>query len=90
MSEYLERRRNARILLAIGMDQPLSVGETLNLRGRGEEILDAKCWSDLRASSIKFIRTNDQHTHGVQSILIHRVNPFLNSHLLRPRFNIQA
>ncbi|NQT17099.1 MAG: site-specific DNA-methyltransferase [Planctomycetes bacterium] len=66
-------------------EQPLYVGETLNLRSRVEDVLSVESWAKLGASSLKFVPHEDQNIHGLQSILIHRVNPFLNSHLLRPR-----
>jgi site-specific DNA-methyltransferase (adenine-specific) len=66
-------------------EHPLYVGETFSLQDRVGTILEAPCWSDLKATSVRFVRNDDQSAHGLQSLLIHRVNPFLNSNLLRPR-----
>ena len=64
---------------------PLYVGETLNVKTRIEQILDTKAWSDLAPGSVRvFTDTEPQAQHGLQSILIAKTDPLLNSHLLRP------
>jgi site-specific DNA-methyltransferase (adenine-specific) len=68
--------------------QSLYVGATFNLLERVERVLDAPSWSNLGASSLKFIPREAHDFHGLQSILIRRVNPFLNSHLLRPKIEV--
>jgi len=65
--------------------QPLYVGETLNLRVRIDDMRNVKAWTDLRANSVSFLPHDEQYIHGLQSAVIYNVNPFLNSHLLRPK-----
>ena len=65
-------------------NQQLYVGETNSLRDQIERIRSTKSWSDFAPRSAKFIPADDQpQRHGLQSLLIHRVNPLLNSSLLR-------
>jgi site-specific DNA-methyltransferase (adenine-specific) len=65
-------------------NQQLYVGETNSLRDQIERIASTKSWSDFDPRSTKFIPTEDQRQrHGLQSLLIQRTNPLLNSSLLR-------
>lgn len=86
LAYYTEDRyqKSGVYVLADG-NQSLYVGETFNLQNRVEMMLQAPSLSDLGVSSIKFAAHDDQSSHGVQSILIHRLDPFLNSQLLRPK-----
>ena len=72
-------------VLADDGGQSLYVGETFSLQGRVVKMLENPSWSDLRASSVKFVPHDDRSAHGLQSLLIFRVKPFLNSHLLLPK-----
>ncbi len=64
----------------------LYVGETCNLRSRIESLQASPVWSKLDPSSITVLTdVGPALQHGVQSILIARTNPLLNSELLRPR-----
>lgn len=64
----------------------LYVGETCNLRARIESLQTSPVWSKLDPSSVTVLRdVEPAQQHGVQSILIARTNPLLNSELLRPR-----
>jgi len=65
-------------------EQSLYVGETLSLRSRVSKMLETSRWSRLGAPSVKFVPHDNPSRHGIQAILIHRVDPFLNSPLLRP------
>jgi len=65
-------------------EHSLYVGETFNLHDRIGKILEAPYWSKLNANFVKFVPHEDQSAHGLQSFLIYRESPFLNSHLLRP------
>jgi excinuclease UvrABC nuclease subunit len=78
---------------------PLYVGETLNLKARVEQILNTKSWMRFGPKSIKLIDpksaelvdASDQKTrHGLQSHLIGKTNPLLNSVLLRPDYDAKA
>ena len=71
----------------------LYVGETLNLKARVEQIRNTESWMRFGPKSLKLIDAksadlvdpNDQQVrHGLQSHLIGRTNPLLNSVLLRP------
>jgi len=65
-------------------NQQIYVGETNSLRDQIERIRSTKSWSDFDPRSAKFIPTEDQRQrHGLQSLLIQRTNPLLNSGLLR-------
>lgn len=70
--------------------QHVYVGETFNLRNRIEQTLKADCWTGFDLKSVKFIPGNDGKMHGLQSVLIHRVKPLLNSQLLRPQLEPAA
>jgi site-specific DNA-methyltransferase (adenine-specific) len=84
MSDEYER---AGVYVLYDDQQPLYVGETLNLRVRVAD-MQIKPWSDLRATSISFIPHDEQHIYGLQSAIIYNVSPFLNSHLLRPKIEV--
>jgi site-specific DNA-methyltransferase (adenine-specific) len=66
--------------------QPLYVGETLNVRHRVQQIRDSELWREFGPTSLKLIDTRGQQSlqYGLQSHLIGRTNPVLNSLLLRP------
>lgn len=66
----------------------LYVGETCNLRSRIESLQASPVWSKLDPSSITVLTdVGPALQHGVQSILIARTNPLLNSELLRPQLD---
>jgi site-specific DNA-methyltransferase (adenine-specific) len=66
---------------------PLYVGETLNIKGRVEQILNTESWMNFGPKSVKAVETSDQKMrYGLQSHLIGQLNPVLNSVLLRPDF----
>ncbi|NUQ63202.1 MAG: site-specific DNA-methyltransferase [Pirellulales bacterium] len=60
----------------------LYVGETLNLQRRIEPIRELQSWKKLAPGFVKLLPTGEPC--GLQSFLIHRVNPVLNSRLLVP------
>lgn len=67
--------------------QPLYVGETHNLHARLERALKSPQWTRLHPESICFLptETDSLRQHGLQSALIQRSRPLLNSQLLLPR-----
>jgi site-specific DNA-methyltransferase (adenine-specific) len=74
---------------------PLYVGQTLSLKARVQQILDTQSWMRFGPKSLKLIDpksaqlvdTGDKQVrHGLQSHLIGRTNPLLNSVLLRPDY----
>jgi len=67
-------------------DVTLYVGETYNLRNRIEQTLNTECWTnfDLRSVTLVPNKESQVQQHGLQSVLIHRTRPLLNSNLLRP------
>ena len=70
--------------------QPFYVGETRNLKARVEQ-LSADWWMKFRPSSLRIIEAADQRMrYGLQSILIGRENPILNSVLLQPDYETMA
>jgi site-specific DNA-methyltransferase (adenine-specific) len=65
--------------------QHLYVGETLDLRARIESIEKSDRWTILEPTEIRVIRSIEpSRQHGLQAILVRRLNPLLNSRLLRP------
>jgi DNA modification methylase len=66
-------------------DQHLYVGETFNLKQRIEQTLKTNFWNNFLPQSVNLVCTNKEEQsqqHGLQSVLIHRMKPLLNSQLL--------
>ena len=64
--------------------QSIYVGETLNVADRVEQIINTEAWMNFGPTSVKVIDAGDQQMrYGLQSVLIGRTNPVLNSVLLR-------
>ena len=69
-------------------EQSLYVGETVNLQERVTQMLGSESWMNLGCRLLAFIpRTDHGKQHGLQSMLVHRLNPLLNSELLRPKLD---
>ncbi|HLA86129.1 MAG TPA: DNA methyltransferase [Thermoguttaceae bacterium] len=68
----------------------LYVGETLSLRNRMGQMLRASLGTNFSPRSVIFVPMNEDQArqHGLQSVLIHRMTPLLNSQLLVP--NLEA
>ncbi|MFV1981159.1 MAG: DNA methyltransferase, partial [Rhodothermia bacterium] len=64
--------------------QHLYVGETIDVSRRIAQIQDAAAWRQLAVTGVTFISSEQRLQHGLQSILIHKTESFLNSDLLRP------
>jgi site-specific DNA-methyltransferase (adenine-specific) len=62
----------------------LYVGETRDIAGRLEQMQTSAGWQPLAANRAVVIPQPDQQRLGLQSLLIHRTQPLLNSSLLRP------
>ena len=74
------------VYLLAGENQTLYVGETSNVALRVEQILNSQSWTDLSPTAMIVVETDDRGSrHGLQSALIRRVRPLLNSQLLMPR-----
>jgi DNA modification methylase len=75
------------VYILTGSGQSLYVGETTNFRRRVEQVLQSEAWTRLGTKSVQFIPTGEpQIQHGLQSMLVLRTRPLLNSHLLLPDF----
>jgi site-specific DNA-methyltransferase (adenine-specific) len=61
--------------------QPLYVGETINVKERIDRVIQSDCWSMLQPTSARLLQREEQ-LHGLQSVLISRSKPLLNTHLL--------
>ena len=86
-----KKYENHGVYIVLNHSQPLYVGETFNVKNRIDQILDTSGWMNFEPQSVKFVASDDQATqHGLQSILIQRTNPLLNSHLLLPEFETPA
>lgn len=73
------------VYLIIGRNnRRLYVGETLNLRQRIDRIESTPAWQKLKATGVKIVLT--ARPYGLQSYLIHRLNPVMNLQLLIPDF----
>ena len=65
--------------------QILYVGETCNVKARIEQIQASAFWLKLNPGVVKILPSDDhEFQHGLQSILIYRLNPLFNCQLLRP------
>jgi site-specific DNA-methyltransferase (adenine-specific) len=66
-------------------DQHLYVGVTFNLKDQIKRILDTSFWDNFHPRSVNLVCTKKEELpqqHGLQSVLIHRMRPLLNSQLL--------
>jgi site-specific DNA-methyltransferase (adenine-specific) len=68
-------------------NQPLYVGEAMNVSRRIRQIQDAAPWQQLGVTGMIFLPIEHRVQHGLQSALIHKTDAFLNSDLLRPNFD---
>jgi len=83
------------VYVVVDHNGPIYVGETLNLKTRVEQILHTEAWMRFRPKALKLIDPQSAHLvdasdqqirHGLQSHVIGRTNPLLNSVLLRPDY----
>lgn len=74
----------AYILQGWDRHQSLYVGETRNMASRIRLADASELWSKLGLSAITFIPNEDRDLHGLQSVLVQRQKPMLNSNLLNP------
>ena len=81
-----KRHEHPGVYVLLNQGDPIYVGETINVRGRIEQILNTKSWMKFAPTSVKVIDTSDERPlqQGLHSHLIGRLNPVLNSSLLRP------
>ena len=80
---------NAGVYVLFNEGHPLYVGETFNVKSRIEQIDSTPAWKDLAPNSVRmFSGTEQQIQHGLQSILIEKTDPLLNSRLLRPELGV--
>ena len=76
------------VYVVMDHSRPIYVGETLNVQRRVEQIRNTAAWMSFGPTSVKIVDAGDQPTrYGLQSILIGRTNPVLNTVLLRPDFD---
>jgi len=64
-------------------DRPLYIGQAYNLGGRITQVANAPSWRELEPVAIQLI-PSDEPQFGLQSTLIQRLKPALNSQLLIP------
>ncbi len=70
------------VLHAAGQ-QRLYVGETFDLGRRIEQMLQIPAWQRMQPTAVTIL-PDDGKPFGLQSVLIRRLNPLLNSRLLAP------
>lgn len=74
------------VYVLAGAGQNVYVGETFNLRNRIQQKLNTDCWRSLQVASVVVLPSQDHpmRQHGLQSVLVDRTKPLLNSQLLCP------
>jgi site-specific DNA-methyltransferase (adenine-specific) len=72
-------------VLAAPRRRQLYVGQTIGLAQRIAQIVETPSWQELEAASVRVIPTAEL-PFGLQSILVDRCEPLLNSRLLLPEF----
>lgn len=72
------------IYLLSSQDQTLYVGQTCDVPKRLEQIVGNACWNSLGLIAVSVIPCDDPSLAGLQSRLIGRLNPLLNTELLKP------
>jgi DNA modification methylase len=61
--------------------QTLYVGETINIKERIDQVMQSDSWRVLQPTSARLVQ-QEEDLHGLQSILVRRNKPLLNTHLL--------
>jgi hypothetical protein len=80
-----DRWEHPGVYIVFNATHPLYVGESHNLRARIQGMRGVEGWATVDARSVVCIPTDEpRYQHGLQSMLIYRLNPMLNSTLLRP------
>jgi hypothetical protein len=64
-------------------NQRLYVGETVDLGRRLEHVMQISAWQRMQPAAVTIL-PDDGKPFGLQSVLIRRLNPLLNSRLLVP------
>jgi site-specific DNA-methyltransferase (adenine-specific) len=72
-------------VLISASNQPLYVGETLNLCQRIESMDGSTAWATSSPASLRLLPT--EKPYGLQPLLIHRLSPVLNCRLLLPEIS---
>lgn len=85
-----EKHEKAGVYVLKNRTQTLYIGESLHVGNRIKQIQNtgAECWNNLGLTRVCILPTNGRPQHGLQSVLIRRFDPVLNSQLLMP--NIEA
>jgi site-specific DNA-methyltransferase (adenine-specific) len=73
------------VYLLFAEQEPLYVGETENVSHRIEHVLENHHWRELQPSSVVVIRGDQPDRMALQSAMIGRIDPLLNSPLLHPQ-----
>ena len=69
----------------------LYVGEAVNVRPRIEQLLELECWRDLAPSSVRFHPLENRPSRqALQTVLIQRLSPLLNSNLLKADCSVDS
>jgi site-specific DNA-methyltransferase (adenine-specific) len=77
-------RRPGVYVLENKLRNPLYVGESRNVYERIEAITEHESWSSLGVNKLRFLPGDEETLHGLQSILVYRERPLLNTQLLLP------
>ena len=75
------------VYILANQGESLYVGESRNVRARIEQLIDKNCWRALGLSTIRFVPSDESTLQGLQSALIGRLRPLLNTELLQPNWN---
>ncbi|MEE9311752.1 MAG: DNA methyltransferase [Planctomycetota bacterium] len=79
----MKHKQSAGVYIVQNDAEELYIGETVNVRQRVELIMQHEPWDNLKPASIRFL-PREGVLHGLQSILVQRSSPLLNTNSLCP------
>jgi len=85
----MEELDGAGVYIFVGHGRELYVGESKCVRGRVEIAQQTECWDSLGLDSIVYMPGDYQSQHGLQSALVSRLNPLLNTKLLTSSLEVE-
>lgn len=69
------------VYIVEGNEQDIYIGESIDVKARVESIIESDSWNNLNPTSLRLIQRSD-NMHALQSVLVNRSSPLLNTHLL--------
>ncbi|MEM9409581.1 MAG: DNA methyltransferase [Planctomycetota bacterium] len=80
-----EKYETAGVYIVQSQKNKLYIGESDNIFNRVQSMIDNQHWQELQPDSLVVIPTESREKYALQSVLIGRINPLLNSQLLHPK-----